>query len=284
MCKSNDFLAKETLFRPCEIEVRAQRVTQYGVQVLLYQTARDAMVHLDMVYGVFGWRDEYETIDKHTVINKDGKEELVGKTVCKLSVRNPETGEWVTKWDVGTESNMEAEKGLFSDCLKRASVKVLRAPRALYTAPDIFIPAAKCNIKSKGNGYACYDNFAVKSIEYDDYDHISALEIINEKTGSVVFTWKARTSAAPQAPAPATAPQIAAIRDMAETSAVPIEYIVKAYGVEKLADLTEKKAAQLITNFSKCVAAYARSLDEEKTAEKTETTVEDDDDIELPYC
>lgn len=73
-----------------------------------YITARTVMNRLDGVVGPAHWYDAYTQGQDGTVI-------------CTLFIRVD--GEWVGKSDVGTESNIEEDKGAFSDALKRAAVK-----------------------------------------------------------------------------------------------------------------------------------------------------------------
>ncbi len=92
--------------------------------VFWYISARDVMERLDDVFGVGGWKDSYETaFDKKLV-------------VCRLSCKID--GEWVTKEDVGGESEQPDEddrhKSAFSSALKRAAVK-FGVGRYLYNAP-----------------------------------------------------------------------------------------------------------------------------------------------------
>ena len=58
----------------------------------------------------------------------------------------------------------------------------------MYTAPFIWIPSSKCQIEEKGSSYTCYDRFDVRSIEIID-GNIVSLEIVNEKTGNLVYEW-----------------------------------------------------------------------------------------------
>ena len=113
--------------------------------------------------------------------------QLIGdRLYCTIAVRSLD-GEWIEKQDVGTESNTEPEKGQASDAFKRAGFN-WGIGRELYTAPFIWITAGDCNIKTGKNGKpACYDRFRVTKIGYDDTGTISALEIVNAKTGKVVF-------------------------------------------------------------------------------------------------
>lgn len=94
---------------------------------LAYHDARDVMDRLDEVVGIDGWRDEYTV--------------LTGQAVaCRLSVRNPDDYEWVTKEDVGYPNDPqkpepEALKSAYSDALKRVAVK-FGVGRYLYSLPD----------------------------------------------------------------------------------------------------------------------------------------------------
>lgn len=91
-----------------------------------YIDARQAMDLLDEVVGVGYWQDKYRTI---TVQYKSETTDDKGKTtggsrdqlVCSVGVKIDD--EWVWKEDTGSESDIETEKGLFSDAFKRACVK-----------------------------------------------------------------------------------------------------------------------------------------------------------------
>lgn len=74
-----------------------------------YIDARDVMDILDKVCGPEMWQDKYEFVGD--------------KLIAGIGIFNKELYEWVWKYDTGTESQTEAEKGLFSDAFKRASVK-----------------------------------------------------------------------------------------------------------------------------------------------------------------
>lgn len=75
--------------------------------VIPYIDARDAMRLLDDVVGQENWQDQY------TVIN--------GQMFAGVGIYV--NGQWVWKWDTGTESQTEKEKGIVSDSFKRACVK-----------------------------------------------------------------------------------------------------------------------------------------------------------------
>ena len=76
-------------------------------QCVAYIDARDVMDVLDSVCGADNWQDKYEFVGD--------------KLIAGIGIRT-ENG-WVWKYDTGTESNMDAEKGQFSDAFKRAAVK-----------------------------------------------------------------------------------------------------------------------------------------------------------------
>jgi hypothetical protein len=75
---------------------------------LSYIDARYVMDTLDGMIGPENWRDEY--VDRAD-----------GSVRCGLSILVD--GEWVTKWDVGDPSDIEATLGSYSHAFKRAGVK-----------------------------------------------------------------------------------------------------------------------------------------------------------------
>lgn len=118
--------------RADEIEVRVGQVGQDKkgngyVNMLLYKNARVDMAILDETYGEFGWQCDYK--------------EVKGNMYCGIAVLNEANGEWVWKWDCGTESNTEKEKGEASDAFKRAGFR-WGIGRELYTAPKIYLDVA----------------------------------------------------------------------------------------------------------------------------------------------
>ena len=153
------------LLRADEIECRVSRITEKGVVLLLYKTARTDADLLDERFGPERWTNDFKVVD--------------GTLYGGIGIDLGEGFVW--KWDAGTESNTEAEKGRASDAFKRAGFK-WGLGRELYSAPFTFIPAAKCRIVSG----KCYDNFSVADIEYEN-ERISYLRI--EKDGSTVFEW-----------------------------------------------------------------------------------------------
>ena len=163
--------------RPDEIECRVAQVTAKGCSLLLYKTARTDATILTEVYGDF-WQNDFKTID--------------GKMYGGIGVWNKELNQWIWRWDCGTESNTEAEKGQASDCFKRAGFKFLIG-QELYKAPFIFI---QCETVKDGNKYKLvnpYVKYQVQEIGYADNGDINKLVIIDDKN-NVVFKLGAKVS------------------------------------------------------------------------------------------
>lgn len=147
------------LLKANEIECRIGTVKKgEGISLLLYKDARVDMRILDEVFGFDGWEREHQLID--------------GKLFCTVRVWSEKRGCWISKQDVGTESNTEKEKGQVSDSFKRACFN-LGIGRELYTSPFIWIPASK--------EYNKYEKFEVKEIGYNEDREINKLVIVDCK-------------------------------------------------------------------------------------------------------
>jgi hypothetical protein len=121
-----------------QIDFRVQSInTGRYVTILAYKDARVDMQRLDDVVGPLGWKREHLR-DNHN---------------CVVSIFNPETNEWISKEDTGTESNAEAEKGLASDSFKRACVN-WGIGRELYDYPLIkFQLSEEETVKTTAGGF-----------------------------------------------------------------------------------------------------------------------------------
>lgn len=189
-------MRKFRLLKADEIECRISQVTDNGVTVLLYKTARTDYALLDETVGMMNWQNQYAVID--------------GKMYCGIGIRMDAAADWVWKWNCGTESNTEAEKGQASDAMKRAGF-AWGIGTELYSAPFIYIGNEYLR---KRDGKKVYDKFFVKNIGYNDAEDIEALVIINHK-GETVYTFGKTTEKvnakpnqnAPQATQSAPKPQ-----------------------------------------------------------------------------
>lgn len=150
--------------------------TQYGkASVLLYKTARVDTAILNETFGEFGWQCSYS--------------ENKGNLFCTISVKNPETGEWVSKSDCGSESNIAAEKGEASDAFKRAGFK-WGIGTELYTTPKIQIPIEQGDMY---NDKFCM-TFTVAAIGISDDHRITSLTI-KDRTGRVRYQYGSNENA-----------------------------------------------------------------------------------------
>lgn len=190
MCNANIF--RKLL--PDEIEVRVQQVVKISgiikANLLLYKNARVDMDLLDEHFGCLGWQRE------HTFKNN--------RNYCKVSVYDKDHDRWVSKEDVGVESNTEEVKGEASDSFKRACVN-LGIGRELYTAPPIFVELSDNEYSENGTDkygnpkYKCksWVSFSVSDIEYDDRRSIKSIAILDHY-GRVRFPNKPQTQAQPR--------------------------------------------------------------------------------------
>ena len=153
--------------RPSEIECRVQQVKSNGCVLLLYKDARCDMRILDEVFGIDGWERE------HQVVN--------GNLYCTVRIWSEKRQQWISKQDVGTESNTEKQKGEASDSFKRACFNI-GIGRELYSAPFVWINLDKTEVQEENRRYKLdYKvKFEVKEIEYNEDREISKLVIIDQ--------------------------------------------------------------------------------------------------------
>ena len=155
-----------------EIDCRIQSIGQskakaIGATILLYKDARVDMNILDETVGAMNWQRGHSVID--------------GNLYCTISIWDEMKKLWVTKSDVGTESNTEKEKGQASDSFKRAGFN-WGIGRELYTAPFVYITL------QDGEWYEGRDGklksnakFKVKEIAYDESRNIVKLVVVDGK-------------------------------------------------------------------------------------------------------
>lgn len=174
--------------RPDEIEVRVGQVFQEGVTMLLYKNARTDMQVLDETFGAMNWQKDYK--------------EVKGNLYCGIGVWDEKKAQWIWKWDCGTESNTEKEKGEASDAQKRSAVN-WQIGRELYTAPFIFLNVATKPYKVGEKTYYRLNDPSelrgiyvshIKTEEVNGKLKITELELSQKAQGKemVVYTWKER--------------------------------------------------------------------------------------------
>lgn len=167
------------LLRADEIECRVSRCTEQGAALLLYKTARTDADLLDETFGPHAWENDFKLVD--------------GVLYGGIGITQDGAERW--KWDAGVESNTEAEKGRASDAFKRAGFK-WGIGRELYSAPFIWIPAGKCNVKSVERGgktvWQCNDRFELAEIGYDEAERVAYVRVT--LNGQTVFEWGGPTA------------------------------------------------------------------------------------------
>lgn len=165
------------LLRADEIEVRAATSgeSQKGAYAsfLLYKDARVDQRILDETFGAMNWKVSYE--------------EIKGRMYCSVSVWDAEKKEWISKSNVGVESNTEEVKGEASDALKRACF-TWGLGVELYTAPEIFIWLDKDHYTTK-NGKVYPAGLYVSAIAYDEQRRIEKLTL-TWKTGGIAYKYE----------------------------------------------------------------------------------------------
>lgn len=158
--------------RADEVECRVATCSSKGASLLLYKDARCDMNILDETVGAFNWQRAHSRDNAN----------------CTVSIWDEEKKTWISKEDVGTESNTEAVKGLASDSFKRACFN-WGIGRELYTAPFIWIGAEDSGVFDRGNGkWTSYDKFVVKELIVEN-KKIIGVAIYNATKKKMAYTW-----------------------------------------------------------------------------------------------
>lgn len=170
---------KFRVLKASEIDCRIQSIGQnktkaIGATILLYKDARVDMNILDETVGAMNWQRGHSVVD--------------GNLYCTISIWDETKEQWVTKSDVGTESNTEKEKGQASDSFKRAGFN-WGIGRELYTAPFVYITLQDGEwYEGKDGKPKSNAKFKVKDIAYDENRNIVKLVIVDSR-GKVRYTF-----------------------------------------------------------------------------------------------
>lgn len=171
-----------------EIECRIGTISEKGCSLLLYKDARVDMRMLDEFFGPMNWKRSHEVVN--------------GNLYCTISIWDENKKEWISKQDVGTESNTEAVKGETSDSFKRAAFN-WGIGRELYTAPFIWIKPNQGEFSmSKSGRWQTNTKFRVKEIGYKDNKIVKL--VVVDSTGAVRYSMGKKEE--PQQSAPSTQP------------------------------------------------------------------------------
>lgn len=236
------------LLRADEIECRIGTISEKGISLLLYKDARADMRILDEVYGILGWQRRHEMIG--------------GSLYCIVSIWDEDKKQWISKMDVGTESYTEKEKGQASDSFKRASTNV-GVGRELYTAPFIWISAAKVKIENRNNKLTTYDKFKVTEISYNENREITGLTIINQDRKTVYSLMPGNTGQ-PMRKEPEqkqekknilTASQIRQMNKELARTGVALDAVLERYKLATIDDMSQEIFTNAMNSLRKTKAA-----------------------------
>lgn len=219
--------------RPDEIDIRVQSISKRGdgAVLLLYKDARVDMALLDEVVGPMRWQRE------HLLINDN--------LYCKVSIWDEDIQQWISKLDVGCESNTEATKGEASDSFKRACFN-WGIGRELYTAPFTYVAISEAERYESQGKFKAHPSlkFSVKSIDYTEQDGrrtISSLVIVDSK-GNIRYSLGAQAQPKPQPQQPAAPAQQAKERSPEDDDGLLLTACTdarKAASIEKLQEVWE---------------------------------------------
>lgn len=224
-----------------EIECRISTVSEKGISLLLYKNARCDMKILDECVGPMNWQRDHKDIK--------------GNMYSGIGIWDETKGQWIWKWDCGTESYTEKEKGEASDSFKRAGFN-WGIGRELYTAPFIWIPAEKLKtLKFDENKrkWTCNDFFVCECIEYMD-GRISYLKLINSKNKfEYTYGFSSTLQSENQNDAIGEA-QFSEIRKLIKAANVNERALCDQYGIESLMLLTMVQYTALKQKLEKVLA------------------------------
>lgn len=217
-----------------DVECRIKKITNEGAVLLLYKTARVDMRILDEVYGSMNWQRHHEVINDNLF--------------CTISIWDSEKSQWVSKQDVGTESNAEAEKGQASDAFKRAGF-AWGIGRELYDAPFIWISGKVSK----------YDRFHVTDIQYDREKQAFTRLVICDDKGKERYRLGTKTDRPkPKEPTEEERRQkgVAAIAELVKKNKAEkpfADWLKDTMRVESLDRLTVEQLAEVYKGFKKWI-------------------------------
>lgn len=215
-----------------EIECRVQSNKDNGCILLLYKNARCDMNILDETVGQMNWQRDHK--------------ELKGAMYAGVGIYDTEKGVWVWKWDCGSESNTDTQKGEASDSFKRACVN-WGIGRELYTAPFIWINRNDYEVIDKTN--RCKDSFRVGEIGYDDAGNISYLTIFNKRTDKKVYSYSTGKKETPIKGYPSRDVMVKCARDHYPDDLISV--LLETFGIEKIEDATDAQLASVWNKYGK---------------------------------
>jgi hypothetical protein len=168
------------LLEPGEINVKPKQIIEKRgrkyVMLLLYKDSRCDMARLDEAFGSENWKREHQ--------------EISGNLYCTVSIWDEDKSQWVGKQDVGTESDVEKQKGEASDAFKRACTN-WGIGRELYTAPRIYVELEDQECYKRGDTWRLDGKvaFHVHEIRYGNNRDIVMISISDSRS-QIRYEWK----------------------------------------------------------------------------------------------
>lgn len=159
---------QELNFKPLtaeQIEVRPTATNVKGkCTLLLYINSRCAAQIMNETVGVMNWQIEYKDVG--------------GTIYGRLSVYDSEKGQWISKEDTGSEGNIEAEKSLSSDILKRTIARwgcdyLYYTPKINISCPESYYYNGKMTMTFNVNEIVFEGKKCVRLVIADRFGNIA---------------------------------------------------------------------------------------------------------------
>ena len=208
--------------RPDEIELRVGTCTSKGFSLLLYKTARTDSNILDEVVGCMNWQSDYKVVNDNLY--------------CSIGIYDEDKKEWVYKWDCGTESYTEKEKGEASDSFKRAGFK-WGIGRELYTSPFIWIMGNVEETEKKGKYQPSIKIQEIKVKEIG-YSNNRICKLILERKGIKMFEYDEKVKKENNL---ISTEHLALLNQKIIETETDLEKLLTSYKVKDTRELTEKQ-------------------------------------------
>ena len=208
--------------RPDEIELRVGTCTSKGFSLLLYKTARTDSNILDEVVGCMNWQSDYKVVNDNLY--------------CSIGIYDEDKKGWVYKWDCGTESYTEKEKGEASDSFKRAGFK-WGIGRELYTSPFIWIMG---NVEENKKTEKYQPSINVQEIKVKEigYSNNRISKLILERKGIKVFEYDEKVKKENNL---ISTEHLALLNQKIIETETDLEKLLNSYKVKDTRELTEKQ-------------------------------------------
>jgi len=213
------------------IELRIGQTSAKGFSLLLYKTARTDIKRLNDTSAIWQNKHEYDSM---------------GLLTCTISIYDPEHALWIDRVDVGTESQTEKQKGLYSDSFKRAGFR-WGIGLELYNAPFIWVnwDMEQYNGKNKPK------NFFGSNLSITDYEtkdgHFTKLVINYNKDTVFSMGKKAPMKKTPRV----TQDDVLTIQSLISQTGTELDKFLGVYKVAKIIDLDKVQAESAITLLTK---------------------------------